>query len=101
MNKKMYLFSLVSWLSGLVAILAISFLLRGLGSNSGLGFPEVVWFTLQALLFCFSMVLAYKSVAKTRVGLRLLWMLLMAIACGVSYFVLTWWYVVETGVDSI
>lgn len=101
MNKKKFINAVLIWFLGFPLSIALSYGLRVAGDFHSLGMPEVVWFIMHISLYIVSMVLIYMSLRGFALLNKLLTMVIMSLIYAVTYFGVTWFYIIGSGVDSV
>lgn len=101
MNKKKFFIALLVWIIGLPLSIAISYLLRKNGDFNSLGMPETVWFMMHLGIFALSIILVYFSIQKLNLLKKIASIIMVSITYAVYYFGATWFYVIESGIDSV
>ena len=101
MNKKKFITAVLIWFLGLPLSIALSYGLRVVGDFHSLGMPELVWFTMHISLYIVSVVAIYISLQGVTLMNKLLTMVTMSLIYAVTYFGVTWFYIIESNVDSM
>ena len=101
MDTQQFIKALVVWFIGLPISIGISLFLRKFLGVDGLGMPEIVWFTMHIILFLSSLLFFYKSIQPTSVMKKMLITSMYVFVGGIYYILLTWFYVIELGIDSV
>ena len=101
MNTQQFYKAVLVWFVGLPITIGISFSLRELFGISGLGMPEPVWFAIHIILFLISLLFTYQSVKLTSLLKKILITSIFVTIGGLYYIILTWFYVIESGIDTV
>jgi hypothetical protein len=101
MNTQKFLKAGLVWFLGLPITIAISYFLRESFDISGLGMPEPVWFAIHITLFLGSLLLIFKYIQLTPVIKKILLITVYVALSGIYYILLTSFYIIESGIDSI
>ena len=102
MQKNDYLASIVIWFGGLILLFAIDYIIRLASVNYySLGMNETVWFLLQIVIGIGSLGLLVKAVKQMPTHKAVLLSGVTIVVGLIVYLVLTWLYVVGTGIDSV
>jgi len=101
MNKNKFIVALLIWFMGLPLSIATSYVLRKVGDFNSLGMPEAVWFTMHIGIYILSIVLIYFSIKKLTLLKKLVSIVILSFVYVEYYFVITWFYIIESGIDSV
>lgn len=101
MDKRAFFLGNLFFILGFPLIILVSFSLRQHLPYYSLGMPETVWFLLHGLVFLASTTLIYYSMKNIVFFKRAFYTLLISSIYAAYFIVITWAYVIETGVDSI
>lgn len=101
MDKQLYRICILVWFGGLIPLTGIDYSLRLISENYySLGMNETVWFLCQFILTITGLVLLSRAVRHMPVRYAMLLSILTIMTATVFYFMVTWLYVVGTGIDS-
>lgn len=101
MNKKRFIIALLVWFIGLPLSIIISYILRKAGDFNGLGMPEVVWFLMHLSIYVSSIIFIYFSLQKVSLLKKLVSIIMVSFVYAIYYFGMTWFYIIESGIDSV
>lgn len=101
MNKNKFIIGLLVWFIGLPLSITISYLLRKTGDFNSLGMPEIVWFIMHLGIYVSSISLVYFSLQKLNLLKKIASIVMLSVVYAVFYFGATWFYVIESGIDSV
>jgi len=101
MNINSFIRALLIWFIGLPISIALSFTLRYVGDVNSLGMPELLWFFMHLCIFVFSIIKVYTSINQMELLKKITVILSVILTYGAYYTVLTWIYVIESGIDSV
>jgi len=100
-SKKKFIIALLVWFIGLPLSISISYILRKTGDFNSLGMPEIVWFIMHLGIYASSISLIYFSLQKLNLLKKVASIVMLSVVYAVYYFGATWFYVIESGVDSV
>lgn len=102
MQKQYYIASIIIWLGGLCLLASVDYVIRLFADNYySLGMNETVWFLLQTLIGITSLGMLFKAVKQMPTHKAILLFGTTVIIGMLVYLLMTWLYVLGTGVDSI
>lgn len=101
MNTKRFIIALLVWFIGLPTSIAISYILRKVGDFNSLGMPEAVWFLMHISIYLSSIIFIYFSLQKLSLFKKLVSIVMVSFVYAVYYFGMTWFYIIESGIDSV
>lgn len=99
--KKFYVTPLTLFTIGLLIIVAIDFAMRHFTDTSNtLGLPEILWFSLQALVGIFASILFWRNTGQKSISIRLAYFIPLLLAFLILYTLIVYGYVIETAIDG-
>ena len=101
MNKNQFIVATLIWFIGLPVSIVISYVLRKIGDFNTLGMPEVVWFAMHLGIYISSIVLILFSIKELTVLKKMASVIILSLIYAVYYFIITWFYITESGIDSV
>lgn len=101
MNIKKFVIALLIWFIGLPLSIAISYFSRLTGNFNSLGMPESVWYMMHLSIFILSIIFLYGSVKTLSFLKKLGGVIIVTFFYAAYYLAITWFYIIESGVDSV